>query len=354
MPELSRLTKGRRNLRPLLVFILILLSGCAERYGKYSAEFYGLFGTDTVFIAYAKTQDEFDRYAQAVRARMDESHRLYDIYHEYEGISNLAVVNRNAGTAPLAVSRDIVDLLLLARKGYELSGGAVNVALGPVLSLWHEARETGTALPPPEALREAAQYTDIVNLVIDEANDTVFLSVPGMSLDVGAVAKAYAAGLAMQDAQDAGLRSGLLSAGGNVTAVGRPSDGRARWSVGIQDPDIGADGGQTLADTVYLTGATVSCSGGCQRYYEVDGRRYHHIIDPETLMPADRYKQVTVIHTDPGLADLLSTALFILPYADGAALAERCGAEALWIGADGVWEATEGYKAVSRHWGAEP
>jgi thiamine biosynthesis lipoprotein len=92
----------------------------------------------------------------------------------------------------------------------------------------------------------------------------------------------------------------------------------------------------------------MAVSGGYERFYVVNGERYHHIINPATLMPSTGWKQVSVIHSDPAMADLLSTALFILPYDKGRALAEAEGAEVLWLGNDGEWLYTEGYKEVSR------
>ena len=330
----------------LPICLFLCLPGCG--YQKYQAEIYGLFGTDTVVIGYEKSQDSFDRYAEIIRKRMDELHKLYDIYNEYGGVNNLRTVNQNAGIAPVSVDGCIIDLLLLAREAYDLTGGAVNVAMGSVLRIWHDYREAGESLPPMDVLRAAALHTDIEDLIIDAENGTVFLRDPGMSLDVGAVAKAYAAALAVQAARDAGMTSVLLNAGGNIIASGKPLDGaRERWGIGIQDPEPGPDGVRDIMDTVFFSDLTVSCSGGYQRNYTVDGKEYHHIIDPGTLMPANRYKQVSVIHKDAGLADLLSTALFIMPYDDGAALAEETGAEALWVGLDGEWRYTDGYKAIS-------
>ncbi|MCL2083979.1 MAG: FAD:protein FMN transferase [Oscillospiraceae bacterium] len=340
---------NRRAVSFLLIIAVLCAGGCeTARYKRFQTEFTGLFDTATVIIAYAQSADEFGLYAEIIYNRMEELHRLYDIYNAYEGVNNLYTVNQNAGAAPVEVDRDIIDLLLFAREGYDLSGGAVNVAMGPVLRIWHEYREEGLALPPMGALLEASRNTDINDLIIDEAGGTVFLRKPGMSLDVGAVAKSYAAGLAIRAASDAGMISGLLSAGGNVTAAGKPMDGRNRWGVGIQEPEPSADNTREQADTVYCSDTTVSCSGGYQRFYVVDGQAYHHIIDPGALMPANLYKQVAVIHRDAGMADLLSTALFILPYEEGAALAARRGAEALWIDTDGAWRATDGYAAISK------
>ena len=122
----------------------------------------------------------------------------------------------------------------------------------------------------------------------------------------------------------------LLNLGGNVCALGTRADGKP-WRINVQDPD---DASAALA-TVELSDASFVTSGGYQRYYTVDGVNYHHIIDPDTLMPAEYVKAVTVTHADSGLADAFSTALFNLPYEEGRALAEENGVSAVWELLDG-------------------
>lgn len=336
----------------LALLILLALNACASprtNYQKYQTSFIDLFDTVIIVIGYTENQAEFDEFAAIIYDRMQALHCLYDIYHEYEGINNLYTVNKNAGIAPVAVEPEIIDMLRLAVEWHDLSGGVVNIALGPVLRIWSAYRLEGKELPPMDELKSAAQMTDIAALIIDEDAGTVFLSQPGMSLDVGSIAKAYATDLAVKEAVDAGMQSILISAGGNIVSHGKPLDGmRDVWSIGIQNPDLDENNLNDIIDTVFLTDSSVSCSGGYWRYYMVEEQLYHHIINPDTLMPANRYKQVAVIHEKSGIADLLSTALFIMPHPEGAKLAEKCGAEVLWIATDGSWQATDGYAAMSK------
>ena len=346
----------RKKLCLLPAAILIFsLTACGARVQKFETVFTGLFDTVTTLTAYAESREDFDRYAGIVHTRLKELHELFDIYNAYEGVNNLYTVNENAGVAPVIVGWEIIDMLVLARVGYDLSGGAFNVALGPVLRIWHEYRTEGTALPPMDALREAAGLTDMDDVIIDRESSTVFLRKPGMSLDVGAVAKAYAADRAVWDVRTAGLPAGILDAGGNIITIGTPPDrGRELWNIGIQNPGPDADDTQTLLDTVRVGQTSVSSSGGYQRFYTVDGAAYHHIIDPETLMPAGRFKQVTVIHPNAATADILSTALFILPYWEGYAMAETFGAEVLWADMNDTRHMTQGYAAASTSQGVRP
>ena len=327
-------------LTPLLfIFIACLLSSCASTPKKYETGYFGLFDTYTNLVVYAKSESEFRRCADGIRDRLLELHRYFDIYESYDGVNNLKTVNDMAGVAPVPVCGEIVELLKFSKMMYTETNGAFNIALGPVLSIWHTYREAGvqhpeTAVPPPmEILIEASAHTDIEKLIIDEEHMTVFLSEPGMSIDVGAAAKGYAAQLIAEQLTD-GV-SVLMDIGGNVVTVGNPPGKYGFWNVGVFNPDHGQDGADELLTTLKTGSAAVVTSGDYQRYYEADGVRYGHIIDPDTLAPAARYRSVTVVHENSGLADVLSTALFILPFEDGFALAERFGAAVLWMTRDG-------------------
>lgn len=323
-----------------LVSVLLfacLLSGCTaqqqEAPKRYTATFLTLFDTVTTIVGQADGEAEFRARAQEIHDELLIYHQLFDIYHDYDGIANLKTVNDHAGIAPVEVSPAIIALLKDCRFYYELSGGSVNVAMGSVLSLWHEARNEGVrdpanaALPEWAVLEQAAVHTSFDSIVIDETASTVFLTDPEARLDVGAVAKGWAVQRVAENAP-AGL---LISVGGNVCATGPKASDGTPWVIGIQDPGHP----DSNLHTVFVTGGSVVTSGDYQRTYQVDGKAYHHIIDPETLMPASYWRSVTVVCEDSGLADALSTALFLLPLEEGMELVSRVGAAALWIDASG-------------------
>ena len=161
-----------------------------------------------------------------------------------------------------------------------------------------------------------------------------------MRLDVGAIAKGWSAQRVAENAPE-GL---LISVGGNVCATGAKDESGTPWIVGVQNPD----GGDEYLHTLYVTRGSIVTSGDYQRYYVVEGEAYHHIIDPETRMPGKLWRAVTVVCEDSGLADALSTALFLLPLEEGMALAEQCGAQAMWVGLDGEKAYTSGFEAMIR------
>ncbi|MCL2558541.1 MAG: FAD:protein FMN transferase [Treponema sp.] len=351
---LSRFRPKAWARRALLAALLaaLFLPACDSRDQRYTASIIGPFDTVTFLVGYARSQRAFDGYASVVFGQLEELHRLYDIFNAYEGLDNLYAVNAMAGVAPVKVERALLDMLLAAREAHEISGGMNNPAMGAVLRIWHDHRARGiespqdATLPSIDALLAAAAHVSMSDLIIDEAAGTVFLRDPGMSLDVGSVGKGFAAGLAMEAAARAGMRSALLSVGGHVVALGPPR-GRDHWNVAVENPLAGAEGQPDNLDIVALAGGTVSVSGAYIRFFEVAGQSFGHIIDPRTLMPAALYSQVVVVHPESWVADAVSTALFILPREEGLALARAAGAEALWIDFDGNWHYTPGYARLS-------
>lgn len=338
------------KLTALVLSLALLLCGCIlpekePPKKQYQATFLTLFDTVTFISGLAESEEAFQQEAQQVHDQLLVYHQLFDIYNDYDGLSNLKTVNDNAGVAPVVVDEIIIRFLTDCKAYYELTGHTVNVAMGSVLSLWHEARTEGlndpasAALPDRQALEEASLHTGWENVIIDADASTVYLSDPLLRLDVGAAAKGWSAQQVAQSAP----RGLLISVGGNVCATGPKDASGTPWVVGITDPD----GGDYL-HTLSITDLAVVTSGDYQRYYVVDGKAYHHIIDPETLMPAHRWRSVTVACRDSGLADALSTALFLLPLEDGQALLDQWSAEAMWLDAQGNRYYSPGFRELIR------
>jgi len=333
----------------LLITILVTMTSCGSGNKRYQASFLELFDTVTTIIGYAKDEATFSKKAQMIYDDLKVYHELYDIYNNYEGINNIKTINDNAGIQPVKVDQKIIDLLKFSEEAYDMSKGKKNIALGAVLQVWHDYREEGTndpenaKLPPMELLKEKAEHTDIHDIIIDEEASTVYLADPEMSLDVGAVAKGYATERVAQYMIGQGYTSLLLSVGGNVRAIGSRDEADKLWSVGIQNPDLESDK-QYLMITK-LENLSLVTSGDYERYYTVDGVRYHHIIDPDTLMPANYYTAVSIITKDSGLADALSATLFNMPLEEGKALIESMeGTEAMWVNKDGSLVYSSGFE----------
>ena len=348
--------KNCRALAALLcgaMLALVLLSGCAASAESVKAQgksYFTYFDTVTYIYSYAgDSAERFSDCSAEIADTLGEYHRLFDIYHEYSGISNLCTVNKLAGGEPVAVDARLMEFLLYARELYTLTGGEMNIMMGSVLRLWHDAREAASDapenahVPTDEALAAAAEHTDISLLELDEENCTVRIADPDASVDVGALGKGYATEMAAQRAEALGCESYVLNVGGNIRIIGTRPDGTG-WKTGVRDPKD-PDGSYCaklmLADTSCVT------SGVYERYFTVDGVRYHHIIDKDTLYPSVLYSSVTVVTKDSGLADALSTALFCMTLEEGTALCERLGSvEALWVLPDGTIQTTPGMEAL--------
>ncbi len=335
----------KRRLLPLLAALSILLTSCAPKkpaLRSFQASFLNLFNTVTVIAGYAESEEAFRAVATGVHDDLLYYHQLFDIYHSYEGIRNLKTINDSAGGPAVQVEKPIIDLLLFCREMYDVSDGQVNAAMGSVLTLWHDAREAGiddpehAALPNAAALTEAGKHMDFDSVVINEEHATVRITDPQVSLDVGAIAKGYAVARVCEKAP-AGL---LVSVGGNVCPTGGKPDG-SPWTVGIRDPEDGS----AYLRTVLVSGTSVVTSGDYERYYTVDGVRYHHLIDPTTLYPARLWKMVTILCPDSGVADGLSTALFCANREQGQLLLDRYKAEAMWVTPEGEVLYSPGFAA---------
>lgn len=354
--------KRMRMILLILVAIAVAFSGCGpteqkryEGYQRHSDTFFDTFDTLIQVMAYTRSEKEFQQAFTKIRDRYRELHQYYDIYNNYPGINNVKTINDQAGIAPVQVPAEVMDLVLFALEWHDKTTGKTNIAMGPVLRIWSAYRADAefdpglAAIPTMDELEAAAIHTDIHRIEVDEEAGTVFLPDPNMQLDVGAVAKGFATERVVQEMKAAGLESFIISAGGNVRAVGRPFDNdRETWTVGLHNPDeLLFANGNSLLGTVTVTDASVVSSGDYQRYYMVGDTRVHHIIDPATYMPAAHYRAITVVIEDSGVADFLSTELFLLPLEEGKALAEEIeGLEVIWVLQDGTIETTAGMEGV--------
>ena len=341
----------QRLLCGVIIVSLLVCSFCTacntnKKLNKYTATSFDYFDTASIISGYATSQEEFDVIANEILSQLAEYHKLYTIYHRFDGMENLCTINElvDGKHRTVKVDRKIVDMLKYAKEMYALTNGKLNVAMGSVLSLWHSYRTIGrddpseAALPPMDKLREAAKHTDISNLIIDEENLTVTITDPLMTLDVGAIAKGYATEQIALWLEKQNVNGFVLNIGGNVKTIGVKPNGE-KWTVGVEN----SDGTDYLA-YLNLSGESVVTSGSYQRYYIVDGKKYHHIIHPTTLMPAQGYVSVSVICKNSGLGDALSTALFCMPFEEGKAFVENMtDVEVLWVFEDGKQFASSGF-----------
>lgn len=330
----------------LVVGLLVFMTGCPSTSNTGNPKPRGLmqfsyFDTVSYVYTYAADSDEaFEKNAEEVFDILGYYHQLFDIYHEYSGVTNLCTINKNAGGEAMEVDSELIDFLLYAKRLYGITGGEMNVMMGSVLKIWHDARTAGTYVPDMDKLTAAKALTDISFLEIDEKNNTVRIAKAGASLDVGALGKGYATEKAAEHLENEGVTSYVLNIGGNIRIIGTKPDGSG-WRTGVTNPH----NKDTYANYINISDISCVTSGDYERFYTVEGKKYHHIIDKDTLMPSDYFSSVTILTNDSGLADALSTALFSMSYEDGLALLENIPDEVdvLWICKDGTQIMTNGF-----------
>lgn len=343
------MTKNKKRLMLMLVLVvgaLFIFTGCfAKKHQSYII--YDAFDTETKLQFYASDSEAEEIYA-VFEAELFRYHQLFDIYNNYEGMNNVKTVNDNAGEAPVKVDAALIDVLKLGQEIYESSGGSMNIALGSVLSIWHNYRtegmedETSARVPSMTELENAAEHVDLTLMEIDEAHSTVYLADENMSLDLGAIAKGYAAQKLADLLVASGVENGLLDLGGTIIAINDKPDG-SKWRLGLLNPDSTSE--ETYIHVICLDNMSIVTSGDYQRYYTVDGEKYHHIIDSKTLMPSAYFSAVSVISDDAGMADALSTALFSMDETSGRALIKNMeNVHVLWVYKDGRQSMTDNFE----------
>lgn len=256
---------------------------------------------------------------QASRAAFDRVAELNRSFSDYDPESELMRLCDRAGGDPVPVSADLFDILRRSQAMADRSGGAFDVTIGPIGRLWRRARRDRKL--PDEALRTAAlAKVGHEKIVLDPERRTVRLLRDGMRLDLGGIAKGYAAQAALDVLRDRGISRALTAAAGDIV-VGEPPPGETGWRVGIAPVENPGD--RPPERFLTLKNQAVSTSGDAERFVEIDGVRYSHIVDPRTGLGVVGRAAATVVADDGATADSLATAVYLLGETAGLALADR-------------------------------
>lgn len=255
--------------------------------------------------------------------------------------SDIAQVNANAGKHPVHVSDETFYVVKTAQKYSEMSKGRFDVAIGTLVSLWNINHE-GAHVPPQTKIDEALKHVNYKNLVLDESKKTIYLKQSGMALDLGGIAKGYAADRIAAYLTEQGINSAIIDLSGNIYALGM-KPGNQLWTIGIQDPNE-SRGNQI--GSMKIQNQTVVTSGIYERYFVENGVQYHHILDSRTGYPVVNDLNSVSIVTDHSIdADALSTTLFALGKEEGMKFVENMpNTEAIFITKDKKVYATSGMR----------
>lgn len=283
---------------------------------RYAVRFETM-GTIGNIVVVAPSREDAERW---VRAAMVEIQSINESMSTYRPDSELSRLNREAAGGPVEVSPRLWRVIEFSVKLSERTGGAFDVSYSPLRDLWRTA-SARDSLPTREEIEAARAKTGWRNLRLDPEKRTVAFAVPGMKLDLGAVAKGYALDLAVEAMVREGMKQGFVDLGGDLRVVGRAETGRA-WAVGVRDPLKPAEK-TAITDKLYLADAAVATSGNYERHFNVGGKLYSHIIDPATGWPVTEVISATVIAPTGMESDGLATAVSVLGMDKGLKLIEE-------------------------------
>jgi thiamine biosynthesis lipoprotein len=310
----------RQHLCPFVIALLILYAtGCGRvgfRTRPYKASKF-LMSTIVEITAVGSRRD----CQRAVKLAFGEIKRIDRLMNVYSEDSEVSRINRAAGESAVEVSADTLEVINQSISFARLTDGALDITVAPLMELWG-FRDGSERIPLVPAyagieLKEKLSLVDYRKILVDEDRSTVKLGSPGMRIDVSGIAKGYAVDKAIQVLDDAGIRSALVNAGGDIYALGAPH-GKRYWRIGIRHPRRSAD----LLGILELKDEAVATSGDYEDFFEVDGRRYCHIMNTKTGQPVKGIMSVTIVADSTAKADALATAVFPLGADDGMKLIE--------------------------------
>ena len=310
-----------RKILTVLLAILLLCSGCSAEKELNKVTEVGFY-LDTVITLTAYTEDN-----QVLKDALEECGRYEKLLSRTIEGSDVWRIN-HAGGEPVEVSDDTIAILQCARRISEMSGGAFDITIAPVSTLW-DFTSGNAVLPDAEEIARAAELVDQTLMEID--GNTVRLP-EGMMIDLGGIAKGYIADKVKASLEERGVKHAILSFGGNVVGIGVKPDGND-WKVGIQDIDKKTGEYMLVAKN---TGGSTVTSGIYERGFDLDGVRYHHLLSSETGWPVqNELASVTIFSESSMEGDALSTTAFVLGTEEGLKLIESLeGIEAVFIARD--------------------
>lgn len=335
------------SIRPLLFLplLMLLVSACSGTKSHTYQKSKALMDT---FVTITVVSDSEKAAGTAIEYAFTRLEQFGNMINFFSPDSELAMINKNAGVTATRVSPETFDLIDKALYVAEKSHGAFDPTIGPVMKLWDFHAE----IKPEDA--EVKKNLPLVNyrsVRIDRKQSTVFLTRKGMLLDLGGIAKGYAADLAVETLKKQGIRSGLVAIAGDIKTFGSRPDGKP-WNIGIRNPRQKTGKDEIIA-TVPLSGKAISTAGDYERFFIRDGQRYHHIMDPATGYPAYGTRSVSVVADSGVFADGFDNALFVLGPEKGLKLIEQLSrdfpVDAFIIYDNGTEYITPGIKGLLKH-----
>lgn len=294
-----------------------------------------IMGTDVTITVVAPSAKEGEA---AIDAAMEEIRRLDRMMSLYKDDSEITRVNLAAGEHSVQVPPEMIEVVERARMVSDLSGGAFDITIGPLVVLWQMKLKEG-AVPTDKEIKAVLSRVNYRDALFDKKGSTIFLTRKGMIMDLGGCAKGYAADRAAEVLRKHRITNALVAVAGDIRAMGKREDGKP-WRIGVQHP---REAGKLLT-TLELSDRSISTSGDYERFKIVNKKRYHHILDPRTGRPSEGMESVTIIGDTGAAIDPLTTALFILGPEKGMQIVKQFGYEAIFVDDKGTITGTGGIK----------
>lgn len=247
-----------------------------------------------------------------IEAAVNEIKRIEALLTTYNEISNTAIINKNAGIAPVQVEPETLDIIERANKISKLTNGAFDISYGSLDKRFWNFDKTMTELPNNEVLKKSVQLIDYRNIIINKEKSTVFLKKKGMRIGFGGIGKGYAADKAKSLLQSRGVSSGIVNASGDLITWGVQPNGKP-WTIALANPDNTHE----AFSSIDISGMAVATSGNYEKCIIIGGKKYSHTIDPSTGFPISGIKSVTIICPIAELADAMATPIAVLGVTKG-------------------------------------
>ncbi|NOY65602.1 MAG: FAD:protein FMN transferase [Nitrospirae bacterium] len=316
----------RKGFYLVSLILIIVLSGCNSNKERMFKKSEILMDTIVSITVVSKSKEKAEA---AIDKAFKEIKRLERLLNFYSEESEIAEINKNSGMRPVKVSPETYEVVDISRTISEKTGGAFDITIGPISGLYDFVRKKRPSLQEIHALIPLVGYK---KMVLNPEERTVYLQKKGMKIDPGGIAKGYAADRAVEILKKEGIKAALVAIAGDIRCFGTKPDG-GDWIVGIQNPRAGK--GEDVFATIRLKDMAISTSGDYQRYFIEDGKRYHHILDPATGLPARGLISVSVVGPLATYTDSLATAVFVKGLTEGKRLAERMGYHIVAVDRDG-------------------
>jgi len=332
----ARLLSLSRLLPVVTAIACLLVTSCSGKDKVYKKSSLAMDTLITITVS-SKSEKTADT---AIEKAFNEISRLDKLLNFFSQDSEVTLINKSAGERPVTVSRDTFEVIDKALYAAEKTGGAFDITIGAVMPLWDFHKKT---MPDQKLMKEQLTLVGFKNVLLDREKSSVFLKRKGMKIDLGGLAKGYAADRAVEVLKENGVKAGIVAVAGDIKAFGLKPDG-TKWNVGIKNPRPKNVNDEIFA-SIGLSDKGISTAGDYERYFIKDGIRYHHILDPKTGFPVNYCQAVSVVAKDDFISDALDTGIFVLGPEKGMKVLKELGLDGVITDDKGNIHVTDGIKS---------